>query len=166
MSLRFPAGLALGAAAIIAVGSCSTGGDVPEGPREVVQPLPEAAVPTPTATISVPPPPPVTARTSFSYRGELEQGGWIRGRVPSNTRAARLGDQPLGFTDEGAFFAAFDRDQGPSIELTATLDDGRTISSPLTIAPRDWDLEYVNVPYRASSPSRSRWNSALLRPAR
>ncbi|WP_370178620.1 M23 family metallopeptidase [Alteriqipengyuania sp.] len=154
MILRFSARLALGAASIIAIGSCTASGDVgEEGPRETVQPIAEppattpAAVPAPAATPSEP------VRTTFTFRGELEQGGWIRGRVPSNTRSARLGGQQFDLAEDGTFFAAFDRDQGPQIELVATLENGRTISSPLTIAPRDWKLEYINAPYRAGRSS-------------
>ena len=118
---------------------------------------PVAAAPTP-APVAVPVPAPTPTptepvRTAFSFRGELEQGGWIRGRVPSNTRTARLGDQPIDFAEDGTFFAAFDRDAGPQTQISAELADGRSISSPLTIAPRDWQLEYINVPYRAGRSS-------------
>jgi murein DD-endopeptidase MepM/ murein hydrolase activator NlpD len=58
---------------------------------------------------------------------------------------ARLGDQPLVLDAAGRFFAAFDRDAGPSATLVARLADGRTIESALTIAPRAWDIERVDV---------------------
>lgn len=143
---------ATGASLAILLGSCSAPRDVADL-REVVQPV---AAPRPDPTprpVSTPTPAPTPARTTFSFRGELEQGGWIRGQVPSNTRSARLGEQSLRFDEDGNFFAAFDRDQGPQIELVATLEDGRTISSPLTIRPRDWQLEYINAPYRAGRSS-------------
>jgi len=143
---------ATGASLAILLGSCSAPGDT-GGPREVVQPV---AAPRPDPTpkpAATPTPAPTPARTTFSFRGELEQGGWIRGQVPSNTRSARLGEQSLRFDEDGNFFAAFDRDQGPQTQLVATLEDGRTISSPLTIRPRDWQLEYINAPYRAGRSS-------------
>ena len=143
---------ATGASLAILLGSCSAPRDAADL-REVVQPV---AAPRPDPTprpAATPTPPPTPARTAFSFRGELEQGGWIRGQVPSNTRSARLGEQSLRFDEDGNFFAAFDRDQGPQIELVATLEDGRTISSPLTIRPRDWQLEYINAPYRAGRSS-------------
>ncbi|ALG59982.1 MULTISPECIES: M23 family metallopeptidase [Citromicrobium] len=143
---------ATGASLAILLGSCSAPRGA-GGPREVVQPV---AAPTPSPTprpVATPTPAPTPARTTFAFRGELEQGGWIRGQVPSNTRSARLGDQPLRFDEDGNFFGAFDRDQGPQIELVATLENGRTISSPLTIRPRDWKLEYINAPYRAGRSS-------------
>ena len=158
LSLRFSATAGAGIAILIAVGSCSTGNDGPEGPREVVQPIAEAPAPAPASKPTASPQPvtlpePAPARTTFSYHGELEQGGWIRGKVPSNARTARIGDQQIDFADDGSFFAAFDRDQGPQAELIAVLKDGRTISSPLTIRPRAWKLEHVNVPYRAGRSS-------------
>ncbi|MBD60088.1 MAG: peptidase [Citromicrobium sp.] len=156
MSFPLPKAVAASLAILLVTGSCSTGSAVDAGPREVVQPIADKAAPTPAPSATpTPSPSPSTApaRTTFVYDGALEQGGWIRGKVPSNTRQARLGDQPLTFAEDGSFFAAFDRDQGPSIELIATLDNGRTISSPLTIAPRDWQLEHINAPYRAGRSS-------------
>jgi murein DD-endopeptidase MepM/ murein hydrolase activator NlpD len=83
--------------------------------------------------------------STFLYEGELTQGGWIRGQVPAGTITARLGERPLTFNPEGNFFAAFDRDEGPRAVLTATLRDGRTIQSAITVSPRAWDIERVNV---------------------
>lgn len=95
---------------------------------------------------SNPLPPPKPARTgAFTYSGELTQGGWIRGRAPSGAVSARLGDRPLVLDGNGEFFAAFDRDAGPSAALTARLADGRTVETPLAIAPRAWDIEHVGV---------------------
>jgi murein DD-endopeptidase MepM/ murein hydrolase activator NlpD len=83
--------------------------------------------------------------TTFIYSGELTQGGWIRGQAPGGTVSARLGDRALALDADGRFFAAFDRDAGPSAILAATLGDGRTIESPLTVSPRAWDIERVNI---------------------
>lgn len=155
MNLRFLKTAAAGLAILAAVGSCTTGtGD--GSASEVVQPVAQTPTPAP-ASSATPAPEPTTratpARTTFTYEGALEQGGWIRGRVPSDARTARLGEQAIGFDEDGYFFAAFDRDQGPRIELVATLDDGRSVSSPLTIRPRDWQLEHINAPYRAGRSS-------------
>ena len=81
----------------------------------------------------------------FTYSGELTQGGWIRGRAPSVTLSARLDGQTLVLDRDGNFFAAFDRDAGPSAMLVAQLADGRTIETSLTVAPRAWNIEHVNV---------------------
>ncbi len=155
MSLRLFATGAASLAILATCGSCSTGSAEADGPREVVQPIVDrpAPVPAPTPTPTPTPKPTTPARTTFTFHGELEQGGWIRGVVPSNTRSARLGEQQIDFAEDGSFFAAFDRDQGPQTELVATLEDGRTIASPLTIRPREWKLEYINAPYRAGRSS-------------
>ena len=105
---------------------------------EVVQPVRAAPVPAPTPT-------PTPSRPAvFTFDGELEQGGWMRGTVPGGTREATLGEEKLSFDDEGRFFAAFDRDAPAAMTLTARLADGRMIESPLTIAPRAWNIEHIN----------------------
>ncbi len=78
----------------------------------------------------------------------MTQGGWIRGQVPGGTITARLGTEPLLIDSQGNFFAAFDRDAGPSAELIATLEGGREVRSPLAISPRDWQIERINAARR------------------
>lgn len=89
----------------------------------------------------------------FHFAGELTQGGWIKGQVPVGTIAARLDDKLLEPDEQGNFFAAFDRDAGPSATLTAKLSDGRMVESAITVTPRAWDLERVNVALRPSGSS-------------
>ncbi len=123
-------------------------------PAEVVQPVRATPAPVPTPT-----PSPSTAAAPaplFTFDGELEQGGWIRGRVPAGTVEAALGEEPLSLDEDGRFFAAFDRDANPAATLRATLADGRTVTSPLAIAPRAWDIERVNVARRAGGSRRWR----------
>ena len=118
--------------------------------QPVVTPSPSptpAPVPTPT------PNPTPTGPTTFVFDGELTQGGWIRGQVPAGTASARLGETELTLDEEGHFFAAFDRDAGPQDVLVAVLEDGREVRSPLSIAPRDWNIERVNVARRAGGAS-------------
>ena len=43
------------------------------------------------------------------FSGELQQGGWIRGKVPAGTTLLTLGGTPVGFAPDGAFIIAFDR---------------------------------------------------------
>ncbi len=91
--------------------------------------------------------------TTFLFQGELTQGGWIRGHVPAGTASARLGELDLSFDAGGRFFAAFDRDAGPEVVLSATLTDGRRVESPLTLSPRDWNIERINASPTANVPS-------------
>ncbi len=115
-------------------------------PVQVVQPI---ATPSPAPPPAPPPAPAQNLPTTFVFSGELTQGGWIRGQAPGGTVSARLGDQPLVLDEEGRFFAAFDRDAGPSTTLSATRANGQRTESPLTIAPRQWNIERVNVARRA-----------------
>lgn len=104
----------------------------------VVQPLP--APPEPAAE-----PEPEPSPGTFLYSGELTQGGWIRGEAPAGTQNATLDDVPLVLDGEGRFFAAFDRDAGDTATLRAVLPGGEAVESILTISPRAWDIERVNV---------------------
>lgn len=83
-------------------------------------------------------------RRTFSYAGELTQGGWIRGTAPSGAVSAMLGDTALDLDPEGRFFAAFDRDAGGQVELVADLADGSHVATPLQITPRSWNIEHIN----------------------
>lgn len=77
--------------------------------------------------------------------GQLTQGGWLRGRVQPGTRALALDGKPLPFADDGQFLVAFDRDAAPAAQLLAILADGASFAVPLTIAPRAWQIEHINL---------------------
>jgi murein DD-endopeptidase MepM/ murein hydrolase activator NlpD len=115
----------------------------------VVQPIatPTSGTPTPAALPpAAPAPPPEPAGpTTFVFDGELTQGGWIRGQAPAGTVSARLDERQLTLDPQGRFFAAFDRDAGPTATLSASLRNGRTIESPIAVSPRGWNIEHVNV---------------------
>ena len=149
------AALAIVMAAALTGCSVVPAGQAPaEMARNTAEVRPTAPQPTaPTMRLTVPTTP---ARPEiFRFDGALEQGGWLRGQAPGGAISARLGDQELVLDEEGRFFAAFDRDSGPIAMLVATLADGRTIERPLTVAPRDWNIERVNVARRAGGASES-----------
>lgn len=101
---------------------------------------------------------PVAAQnTSFSYAGEMTQGGFIRGRVPPGTASASLGEQRLDVAADGTFFAAFDRDSAGQLPLTATLANGRIVNETLSVSPREWNIQRVNAPLRPSGSSEAWW---------
>ena len=89
-----------------------------------------------------------------TYSGQLTQGGWIRGQLPSGATGASLGDQPLSIDDDRSFFAAFDRDAPGEIELNVSFGD-RSHVERIAIAPREWNIEHVNVARRPGGPSAS-----------
>ncbi|MEM6908897.1 MAG: M23 family metallopeptidase [Pseudomonadota bacterium] len=101
--------------------------------------------------------PAATARTDFEYSGELTQGGFIRGFVPSDTIRATLGNAPLKFAEDGSFFAAFDRDSPDSMSLLATRATGGFARRELKISAREWSIQRVNIARRAGGPSAAYW---------
>lgn len=150
MRVRAPLRAAFVAAPVLAL---VLGGCIPsaEGPTETVQPIPQ---PAPSQTpMPAPAPTPPPGPTTFVFDGERTQGGWIRGQAPGGAVSARLGEQELVLDGEGRFFAAFDRDAGTSATLTAQLEGGRTIASPVAVSPRDWNIEHVDVARGTGGPS-------------
>jgi hypothetical protein len=115
----------------------------------------------PTAPAPLPPPQrvadPEPVDPRFEYEGELTQGGFIRGTVPATTVSARLGEQEVEIAENGAFFAAFDRDSPRRLDLTATLQSGRTVRETLRISERAWDIERVNAARRKLRDPEAYW---------
>ena len=95
--------------------------------------------------------------TRFSYTGALTQGGYIRGLAPTGATSVSLGGEPIEVAEDGSFFAAFDRDSGGEVTLTATRSSGQVVRETLTIAPRAWDIERVNVAKGTGGGSEAWW---------
>jgi len=102
--------------------------------------------------VETPAPPPAPEPTPeplppalISYGGELTQGGFIRGTLPTGTVAATLNGEDFPFAPDGSFFAAFDRDAPATEMLVARRPDGSTVDREIAIAPRAWITESVNV---------------------
>lgn len=132
-----PIRFAVSAALIALAGGCVAPGEPPEEVgvvQPVKQPGPAHA---PTSALRGP--------ATFTFSGELTQGGWIRGEAPAGTARAWLNETPLTLDAGGRFFAAFDRDASPAATLRAELADGRWIASPITISARSWNIERVDV---------------------
>nr|WP_260927760.1 M23 family metallopeptidase [Novosphingobium sp. 9] len=87
------------------------------------------------------------------YKGELTQGGWVRGTVPQGTRTLTFDGTPIPIAPDGDWFAAFDRDAGPSATLVATLADGRSVTQQITVSPRAWHIENINIARGTGGPS-------------
>ncbi len=96
------------------------------------------------ATAQVAPPPTTASQSAFRWTGTLSQGGLILGTAPAGTRAISLDGKPIALSPDGRFLAGFDRDAGPQAVLVATLQDGRSVTQSLTIAPRAWRIERLD----------------------
>lgn len=101
-------------------------------------------------------------RASFSVSGELTQGGWIKGSAPEGAKALSLDGTPVEIAADGTFFAGLDRDAGSTARLVATMADGSRRARDLSVAPRNWNIERVNVPRRQGGPTEA--FMALRRP--
>lgn len=141
-------GSVAGFAGLVALGSCNASSIAATDEAPAAQTTPVAPVVAGEAAAAAP-----AIRKDFTLKGELTQGGWIRGQVPSRAVSASLNGQELPLDGQGRFFAAFDRDAGASATLTAMLADGSTVTKQLAISPRKWNIEHVNVARRAGGPS-------------
>lgn len=92
--------------------------------------------------------PPRPSPITIEPGGQLTQGGWLRGRVQFGTRALTLDGRPVTVADDGQFLIAFDRDAAATAQLLAILADGTSFALPVTIAPRAWQIEHINVARR------------------
>lgn len=142
----------LASCALLALAACENASpDV--SPKPLMPTLAVARAATPEPAVG----PASRLNPSIKYAGEMTQGGWIRGTVPEGTISATLGAAPLGFDADGHFFAAFDRDAPSSTTLALTLEDGRVIERQITVAPRAWNIEHVNVAKRSGGSSEAWW---------
>lgn len=91
--------------------------------------------------------------TGFEIDGALEQGGWLRGRVPRGATSLRLGDTAVALTPDGRFFAGLDRDAPAQLRLIASSPSGQSVPRDIAIARRDWRIERVNVALSGNVPS-------------
>jgi hypothetical protein len=82
--------------------------------------------------------------------GKLTQGGWARGQVASGL-SLKFDGAPMPVDRSGGFFIAFDRDAAPSAVLSGTGPKGLATTLPLTIAPRQWQIEHLDLPMRPSA---------------
>ena len=88
----------------------------------------------------------------FGLAGALTQGGWARGLAPAGTLSLNLSDKPVMLARDGRFFIAFDRDSPPTLQLTAQLSNGRSVSRSIAVAPRAWQLERIPLGPKPGTP--------------
>ncbi len=141
---------AAGAAILLVVAACTSSAASDDGASSgaaQARTLPPEPAPAPA------PPPKPTRPASFSYSGELTQGGWIRGLSPYGTTLLTLDGTPVELGPDGSFFAAFDRNAGASAKLVAQLENGSRMVRDVAISPRAWKIEHVNVARRSGGPS-------------
>lgn len=93
-----------------------------------------------------------------TLEGRYEQGGYIRGIAPLGSVSATIDGKPLPLDPaDSAFLVGLDRDASGETVLEFTARDGQTRTHRIQIAPRDWDIERVNVAKRPSGSSEAWW---------
>ena len=113
----------------------------------------EAARPPQPAAIAPGPKTPETATVEpgFELRGSAAQGGLVAGTAAAGVAALLLDGRPVRLGPGGGFIIGFDRDHGPTALLEARLGNGRILHRSLSVAPRAWKVEHVNVAQRPST---------------
>ncbi len=116
---------------------------------------PPSAVPSVPAPIvqHAPPPRPVLPPARFTLEGAAIQGGVMTGQAPVGTTALSLDGAAVPVAADGRFVIAFDRDAGATARLEATRSDGSRPVETITVAPREWRIERLNMVARFSQPS-------------
>ena len=89
----------------------------------------------------------------FRFLGEPRQGALIRARAPAGAVTLGLDGRDVPLAADGRFLLGFDRDAAPTARLTARFADGREVSQTLTVAPRSWPLQNINLPRPTGGPT-------------
>lgn len=100
-----------------------------------------APPPRPVPPVTAPPP---STPASFVIETQATQGGIIRGIAPVGTIALTLNGASVAVASDRQFLIAFDRDAGPAADLVATLRDGRRVTVPLNVMPREWNISRLS----------------------
>ena len=103
------------------------------------------------------PPVPGPPLSAAEMVGEFQQGGYIRGTAPFGAISATYNGKPVLLDRERGFFVGLDRDAEGVAELIFTASDRQKRTHRIPIAPRQWDIERVNVAKRPSGSSEAWW---------
>lgn len=117
----------------------------------VPTPAPRTAAPIAPVPAPAPAPPAVVVRGDIILDGTPQQGSVLLGFVPQGVTSLRINGAPVALAADGRFVIGFDRDAPADMTLVAGYPGG-TLSRRLTVAPRAWRIERVDVPKRPSVP--------------
>jgi hypothetical protein len=90
---------------------------------------------------------------ALSLQGPVQQGGLVRGTAPPGVVSLTLDGQPVPLSPDRRFLLGFDRDADATAVLEARFGDGRTVAQPLSVQPRAWRIEHINVARRPGGPT-------------
>jgi murein DD-endopeptidase MepM/ murein hydrolase activator NlpD len=89
----------------------------------------------------------------FQFDRTPAQGALLRGVAPPGAVALMLDGRDVPLAGDRRFLLGFDRDAEPEALLTIRFEDGREISETLSVAPRPWTLQRINMDRPSSGPT-------------
>jgi murein DD-endopeptidase MepM/ murein hydrolase activator NlpD len=89
----------------------------------------------------------------FVLSGAFEQGSLVAGTAPAGTQALTLDGAPVPVASDGRFLLGFDRDAAGAALLEARLADGSVVRRTVTVAPRVWAVQHVDMARGTAGPS-------------
>ena len=89
----------------------------------------------------------------ISLHGVPAQGTLLRGTAPSGTVSLMLDDREVPIAPDGRFLLGLDRDASPTARLVARLGDGREIVQSISVAPRPWRIQRINMARPSGGPT-------------
>ena len=105
------------------------------------------------ALVSVAAVAPAQQQADIILEGPLVQGGLVRGTVPAGAVSLTLDGKPVPLAPGGRFVIGFDRDHGATSTLVASLAGGGIVSRELSVQPRTWRTQHVNIARRPGGPT-------------
>lgn len=93
------------------------------------------------------------AQLDFRLEGVMMQGGVMLGHAPDGAAEVRFNDTAIPVAPDGSFIIAFNRDEPGIATLAALYPDGQSYAETLNVAPRDWDIQYIDAPLRGGVSS-------------
>lgn len=94
-----------------------------------------------------------TQEADFRLSGSARQGALLRGTAPPGTVALDMNGREVPLAPGGRFILGFDRDAGPAATLTARLADDSEVRLPVSVTPRAWRIQHVNMARPSTGPS-------------
>jgi murein DD-endopeptidase MepM/ murein hydrolase activator NlpD len=118
--------------------------------------------PAPAAPVSAPTPAPTPMPNiakapveQLDIADTASQGGVLIGTVSPNAQSITLDDAVIDIAEDGSFLLGFNRDAANQALLRVTYASGRSESRNITVKPRAWDIERVNLARRKRTASES-----------
>lgn len=89
----------------------------------------------------------------ISLSGAPIQGALLRGTAPPGAVSLTLDGREVPLAPDSRFLLGFDRDAGASALLVARLGDGREVRRTLSVTPRAWRIQRIDMARPSTGPT-------------